>query len=1473
MEKMFLFVVNFALCSTSCLFAIPIYSDDLNNLGIEDFSDPNAPVPMVGGREIEMSFRPKAGWNQVSARIHISKTLEDLDLAGRRQDREVAVAPAAGGLLSASHILDWIKPVDRDVTTTQPENFTGGDTVYYRWVIDYVTNSGAPRRATGSAHQFTVPRKITIAILGDSYGSGEGAPVKKHGENPWQLVNDGVRAHRSKISGQELAIKEYFERHPHLAYDYVNLSSSGAIASDLYSSVSQYEREWRNLVNFEGDSVEDAKAEAQGVRFSQIDHLNVWLNTHGYEQLDAVIMSIGGNDLGFSTILKNYLGVDSDEIFDAALKGFQDPACIAGASALTLIFQPGAAAAFYLGCSLQDIFNEIQQYADKDTSFRDPYRAKNITNSFRQFSWYESRLQSEYASLAGRLNFGLTSGGQRVSPKNVLATEYPFPMKDCNEFSELAPLIALGFDQTFFGFNTDSIPLISYIFDNRKIGFDLTAIAPITVGFSEEETREAAVELVPPGFTPRPSYGGVNHLIRDHVTNSGAFSPTEWHFVNTSASLPSRTGVCFAGTHFNTITTALNQAGPNLVNNAYHPNQRGHRETYAPAILADLEAVLTDTALAGFASDEGFQPAAGLLPDLVTSFFPHTLVYDQESGQFEVELLVENIGNTASPASATVGISLTGETNATLAPVRIPSIPANASFRVAVKRSVPIEMIREDFPFACPNADDFTGFESYADKDLALRYFLTEVFRRSEITFTADLDENVAELNEGNNKSRGLRVTPPFADEESLRLLGQTILMELSSLLGREVPFFETDLLFDEPAVREYFGYYSPELDSGSGDNRTKMEIAIQKRAQKCLNRNFPSLAVEDEIFLPRDGLRPICLFDEPLLDQDKCLIPANVLVRDETDHLRDFQQIALEVTPKNGRLIQVSVPLKPILADILGKEKIDIMLGGPELMGGLVEPGIGAQISSRTPNISVDVKDEQIMAVQLGTQPGGFDLMPSTIVSEQTSVSAPDVPQDGRTVHATVIALTDSGTITDNYTFSTIARNALLTGPDADTLLGIEGATLTWDLPDPEAAGEVKNFSLSIGSFPGTSDIHPGLADRSAAARASAGGGACTLHSPAILSPEQTSFQIPNLPEDGRKIYITLGTLRDGEWQYEIHQREVESARDSGLRLPRIDQLISARERFVIAPGRRPATFYNLFIGDSPGGKEILNRQKIAAGETETPIDVIFENVPRADDEFRPLPYYVTLETDTPQGIFTDTYTLIPRLAATLIEPVEAETIDISTPVNIRWGPGLDAIGYRLTVHVPSKMDGPIIDEQFGADMLSTKIDLSSFSDLGVSIFIETLRNNGETQLNQTTGGVFLLAQPVLRTYENDAIDDQWQLSRFGIGNPDGLPKADPDGDGNSNMTEFLAGTDPLDAEDFLTTSFSGVFKTGTASVDLPVSNERTNYQLQFSSNLRAWGPLGLPLMGLPGGAPLSVPIPPSNKDKLFYRLELKPK
>lgn len=72
--------------------------------------------------------------------------------------------------------------------------------------------------------------------------------------------------------------------------------------------------------------------------------------------------------------------------------------------------------------------------------------------------------------------------------------------------------------------------------------------------------------------------------------------------------------------------------------------------------------------------------------------------------------------------------------------------------------------------------------------------------------------------------------------------------------------------------------------------------------------------------------------------------------------------------------------------------------------------------------------------------------------------------------------------------------------------------------------------------------------------------------------------------------------------------------------------------------------------------------------------------------------------------------------------------------------------------------------------------------------------------------------------TYAGDGLGDAWQVQFFGIGSPDAGPLLDPDGDGQENRFEFIAGLIPTDPRSFFSLAIE------------PVAGEPLQRRLVFS-------------------------------------------
>ena len=88
--------------------------------------------------------------------------------------------------------------------------------------------------------------------------------------------------------------------------------------------------------------------------------------------------------------------------------------------------------------------------------------------------------------------------------------------------------------------------------------------------------------------------------------------------------------------------------------------------------------------------------------------------------------------------------------------------------------------------------------------------------------------------------------------------------------------------------------------------------------------------------------------------------------------------------------------------------------------------------------------------------------------------------------------------------------------------------------------------------------------------------------------------------------------------------------------------------------------------------------------------------------------------------------------------------------------------------------------------------------------------------------------------TYAADGINDAWQVQYFGIGSASAGPTADPDGDGQNNLFEYLAGTVPTSGASLMTLSIVAAGANQRTVSFSPVTAGRT-YTAEFATSLTA--------------------------------------
>ena len=237
--------------------------------------------------------------------------------------------------------------------------------------------SGCPATSNSSVPD----RVITIASIGESYASGEGNPdlpaVHPNILPDW----DFAQCHRSRISGRYQAA-ERISRMDGITVIHANFACSGSgINRGLLGGF-----DGRGLLGgFDGRGLlggfdgYEINGVPQPELDSQIDQLKDWLVGHGIQNLDVLLISVGGNDIGFNNVVA---------------------ACISPVP---------------IRCDIQGGPNNLGEIVQNGEPGVDPEQGLLIGLS---------NLKDAFSRLADEIDV--------INPGHVLITEYPDPLRDEN---------------------------------------------------------------------------------------------------------------------------------------------------------------------------------------------------------------------------------------------------------------------------------------------------------------------------------------------------------------------------------------------------------------------------------------------------------------------------------------------------------------------------------------------------------------------------------------------------------------------------------------------------------------------------------------------------------------------------------------------------------------------------------------------------------------------------------------------------------------------------------------------------------------------------------------------------------------------------------------------------------------------------------------------------------------------------------
>lgn len=208
---------------------------------------------------------------------------------------------------------------------------------FYQWV-----RVGNGEVLYGDIHEFELPRPVYVGIIGDSYTSGEAAPLngdpnlRGHGLENWitEYANYGDRlSHRSIASGWEKAVSQQTrQKFALVSIDHSNVSSSGAVArkyqpkhfvepgcfsDDVTNNPRSGEIMEDNRVRLSGNTLQGSIDTAA----RQLYILDELLERSGSQTLDVLGFTFGGNDAFFGAIIETLLLEDYQDYDDSSIEG------------------------------------------------------------------------------------------------------------------------------------------------------------------------------------------------------------------------------------------------------------------------------------------------------------------------------------------------------------------------------------------------------------------------------------------------------------------------------------------------------------------------------------------------------------------------------------------------------------------------------------------------------------------------------------------------------------------------------------------------------------------------------------------------------------------------------------------------------------------------------------------------------------------------------------------------------------------------------------------------------------------------------------------------------------------------------------------------------------------------------------------------------------------------------------------------
>lgn len=308
--------------------------------------------------------------------------------------------------------------------------------IHYQWVR--VRNGVATK---GDIHSIRLPRPLNISVIGDSYTSGEAAPlfasrdfgnkyvVESEGSewtvagsfgsvllSQWIEEYGGRPGHRSVNSGWESAVNQTVKsRFTDLAVNFYNVSSSGAQVEEWNEDGRDPERE-EEIPLDEISTIwgaEDAREKALTTAYRQMHALDALMEEDGGQNIiDILGFTFGGNDAKFSKVITAMVFLDSDDLLGTLTD--------------------------FVPYTLNNIGTDRNYPGEERDPFYDP---DGDPISFPEMASFSQMVDHGREALR-RLGGNIETGAFSIAVKKVIVGNYPNPLGSMNIYNPAGRILS-----------------------------------------------------------------------------------------------------------------------------------------------------------------------------------------------------------------------------------------------------------------------------------------------------------------------------------------------------------------------------------------------------------------------------------------------------------------------------------------------------------------------------------------------------------------------------------------------------------------------------------------------------------------------------------------------------------------------------------------------------------------------------------------------------------------------------------------------------------------------------------------------------------------------------------------------------------------------------------------------------------------------------------------------------------------------